>query len=141
MRHFTTTLFFLIISTVISGCGSTGAFNAASLTNVELSEADYEIVAVNVKGEASAGYLLGISSGLYGNQMQTLAIARISGSGMIYGEAIENLWENFESEYGETEGRSLALINVRYDTEALNLILYTKPTVSVRADVIEFKTQ
>jgi hypothetical protein len=30
------------------------------------------------------------------------------------------------------------LVNLRYDTDALNLLFYTKPTVSIVADVIEF---
>lgn len=128
-----------IASIITSGCGSTGAFNTASLTEVQLSENNYEIVATNVQGEASAGYILGLSTGVYSRQMQTLAVARVSGSGMIYGEALKNLWNNFRDQYGKVKGRNLALINVRYDTEALNLILYTKPTVSVRADIIEFK--
>jgi hypothetical protein len=138
MKYSTTAFSVFILSIILTSCASTGAFNAATLTEVQLSEADYELIAVNVRGEASAGYLLGVSGGIDAGQIQTIALARISGSGMIYGEAIENLWENFREEYGETEGRSLALINVRFDTEALNLILYTQPTVSVRADVIEF---
>jgi hypothetical protein len=138
MKYFTSTFSVFILAIILTSCASTGAFNTATLTEVQLSEADYEIVAVNIKGEASAGYILGASGAITAGQIQTIALARVSGSGMIYSEAIENLWENFRKEYGETEGRSLALINVRFDTEALNLILYTQPTVSVRADVIEF---
>lgn len=73
---------------------------------------------------------MGASSGIGVQQMQTFAIARVSGNGMIYGEAIEDLWLNFSSEHGDIEGRNLALVNVRYDTDALNLILYTQPKVS-----------
>lgn len=126
------------LSFMLSGCGSTGAFNSASLTEVQLTENNYVIVATNVEGEASSGYLLGISSAIYGLQMQTFAVARISGEGMLYGEAIKNLWDNFRADHGDVEGRNLALINVRYDTDALNLLVYTKPMVSIRADVIEF---
>lgn len=129
-------LLFSIIS--ISGCSSSGAFYSANLTEVQLSEANYEMVATNVSGEASAAYLLGLSTGIGAQQMQTIALARLSGSGAIYGEAIKNLWQNFQDEHGKVEGRNLALINVRYDTDALNLILFTKPKVSVRADVVEF---
>ena len=57
---------------------------------------------------------------------------------MIYGDALKNLWDNFRKKHGETKNRDLALVNVRYDTEALNLLVYTKPTVAVRADVVEF---
>ena len=75
---------------------------------------------------------------MFYRQMQTVALAHISGSGMLYQEAIADLWDNFREEYGEVEGRDLALVNVRYDTEALNMFVYTRPTVSVRADVVEF---
>lgn len=138
MKH--SRLFVILVITFIitSSCGSTGAFNTATLTEVQLSDNNYKIVATNVQGEASAGYILGLSTAVNSRQMQTFAIARVAGSGMIYGEALKNLWNNFREQYGKIEGRKLALINVRYDTEALNLLLYTKPTVSVRADVVEF---
>lgn len=121
-----------------TGCATSGAFNAVNRTDVELSEPNYELVATNVTGEASAGYILGASGSLSFQQMQTLALVRVSGSGHLYGEALENLWENFRAEHGATEGRNLALVNVRTDTEALNLLVYTQPTVVVRADVVEF---
>ncbi len=126
-----------LFSLTLSGCFSTGAINAANITEVQLAKANYEIVAVNVRGEASAGYLLGASASA-GRQMQTFALFRVSGSGLLYEKAVESLWENFKEEHGEIAGRHLALINIVYDAEALNLLLYTRPTVSVRADVIEF---
>lgn len=121
----------------VTGCMSTGAFMAANLTDVQLTEDNYEIVATNLRGEATAGYLLGVSAGMYG-QVSTVAVARVSGSGMIYGDALQNLWDNFAAAHGPIEGRNLALVNVRYDTDALNLLLYTSPTVYVYADVVEF---
>lgn len=135
LHHLATVLF---LSILITSCSSSGAFYSASLTKVQLAEDNYEIIATNITGEATSGYLLGVSSGIGAQQMQTFAIARVSGSGMIYGEAIEDLWSNFSEEYGEVEGRNLALVNVRFDTDALNLILYTQPKVLVRADVVEF---
>lgn len=135
MRRSLPLLFLLLL--VASGCASTGAFNAAHVTDVQLREANYELVATDVRGEASAGYLFGVSASTY-RQMQTFALVRVSGSGMLYGEALDQLWANFREDYGSTRGRDLALVNVRYDTEDLNLFLYTKPTVAVRADVVEF---
>jgi hypothetical protein len=123
-----------------TGCVTTGSFPSANVTNVELSEGNYEIVATDVAGEASAGYILGFSAGLgVGSQMSTLALARVEGDGTLYREAIQNLWANFRAEHGDVEGRDLALVNVRFDGDALNLILYTSPTISVRADVVEFQ--
>ena len=128
---------FLILVLTVSGCATAGAFNTGHLTDVQLAEPNFEVVATDVQGEASAGYIFG-ASGTFYRQMQTVALARISGSGMLYQEAIADLWDSFRADYGEVEGRDLALVNVRYDTEALNVLVYTKPTVSVRADVVEF---
>jgi hypothetical protein len=58
---------------------------------------------------------------------------------MLVAAAMEDLWRNFESEYGPVAGRNLALINVRFDSDAANyLLLYTKQMISIRADVVEF---
>jgi hypothetical protein len=62
----------------------------------------------------------------------------VDGTGLLYKEAVENLWANFADEHGSPEGRRLALVNVRYDTDNLNLLVYTKPKVSIRADIVEF---
>ena len=88
---------FLIVAALAlttTGCVTTGSFPAANVTSVELSESNYEIVATDVAGEASAGYLLGISAGT-GFQMSTLALARVQGEGTLYRHAIQNLWANF----------------------------------------------
>ena len=137
MKNRALTFALLAAALTMTGCAASGAFNAASVTDVQLAEANYEIVATNVEGEASAEYVLGVSGSIY-RQMQTFALYRLSGSGMLYGEAMENLWADFREEHGETEGQALGLVNVRYDTEALNLLVYTKPTVVVRADVVAF---
>jgi hypothetical protein len=107
------------------------------VTDVQLKEANYEIVATDVHGSATAGYLLGVSGGL-GPTTSAFAVARVSGDGHLYQAALANLWANVESEYGVVKGNDLALINVRYDVDALNLLVYTQPTLTVRADVIEF---
>lgn len=132
----------LAIGLVITstGCVTTGGFPSANVTNVELSESNFEIVATDVAGEASAGYILGFSGGFgLTSQMSTLALARVEGEGALHREAIQDLWTNFRTEHGDVEGRDLALVNIRFDGDALNLILYTRPTVSVRADVVEFQ--
>ena len=123
---------------LLSGCASSGLFFSMNNTSVELSENNYEIVATNVSGEAEAGYLVGVSFSA-GAATNTMALARVSGSGMIYMEALENLWKNYEKEHGSVIGKKLALVNVRYDSDALNLLLYTSAKISIRADVVEFK--
>ena len=127
-----------IAATLLAGCASSGVFNTAHLTNVELSEANYRVVATGVSGEASASYLIGISGARWTN-MHTLALVRVGGEPLLYQAAFENLWENFAAEHGSVEGRRLALVNVRYDSDALNLLVFTQPKVSIRADVVEFE--
>lgn len=127
----------LAFSTVLSGCTSTGAFIATNLTNVELGQTNYKIVATNVTGEAEAGYLIGFTwnSGVANS---TLAIARVMGSEALYHDAIQNLWMNFETKNGSIEGKKLALVNVRYDSDNLNLFFYTQAHIIIRADIVEF---
>lgn len=123
---------------LLSGCTSSGAFLSANQTIVNLNEGNYVVTATDISGESESGYILGLSysTGLTAN---TLAIARVDGTGKLYAEALENLWENYESDHGMITDRKLALSNVRYDTDILNLIVYTKVILTVRADVIEFE--
>ena len=128
----------LISAILLSSCATSGLFLSMNNTQVELSENNYEIVATNVSGEAKAGYILGASFSA-GAATNTVALARVSGSGMLYMEALENLWKDYEEKHGSVIGKKLALVNVRYDSDALNLILYTEAKISIRADVVEFK--
>lgn len=122
---------------LVSGCASTGMFPAATLTTVELAESNFRIVATDVGGEASAAYLLGVSVAV-GPDLRTLALARIEGEGFLAREALADLWRNFEASNGSVLNRRLALVNVRFDADVLNLLLYVRPRMSVRADVVEF---
>lgn len=126
-----------LLVVLLSGCSSSGAFLASNQTNVELGEANYTIVATGVHGEAEAGYILGLSysSGFIAN---TFALARVSGTDKLYSDALDNLWENYESNHGAIGDKKLALTNVRYDAEILNLLLYTGTKITVRADIVEF---
>lgn len=137
MKSFLRIVPVFLLASVLTGCASSGAFLSANATDVQLREDNYEIVATNVSGESTAGYLLGVSSGYFG-QMFTFAVARVEGEGMLYAEAIADMWDNFEEEHPDMDTESLALVNVGYDTDALNLLLYTKPTVRVRADIVRF---
>ena len=130
-------LLLLLLAGSLTGCASSGSFFAGSLTDVQLHDDNYEIVATDVEGTATAGYLLGVSGG-FGPSTTAIAVARVSGDDALYKTALENLWANIEAQTQAAEGPSLALVNVRYDVSALNLIVYTQPTVTVRADVVEF---
>ena len=123
---------------MLTGCINSGAFFATNVTNVELGNGPYQVVASNVTGQAEAGYLLGLS-GSQGGFATTFALLRVEGDGLLYKAAVENLWTNFEAGNGAVEGRRLALVNVHFDADAANYLgLYTKSVVSVRADVVEF---
>lgn len=125
------------ISILFSGCFTSGLFTAANITNVELSKGNYKVVATSIIGQSHAGYLLGASFGI-GMYTQTYAVIPLQKDRQLYKLAIENLWKNFEIKYGSPLGRKLALVNVRYDSQALNLGVYTSPKVTIIADVIEF---
>ena len=128
----------LILLFYLSGCSTGGSFMANNVTNVELSKQNFEFVARNVEGFSRAEYVIGISysSGFMAN---TLALVRTGGSAKLYDDAIKNLWDNFRKDYGDTEGRNLLLANVRYDTDILNLLLYTQTDLYIYADIIEFE--
>jgi hypothetical protein len=121
----------------ISGCTTSGAFLSTNQTQVNLEQANYTITAINVSGYSETAYVLGFSYST-GFTTNTFAAGRVEGTGMLYKEALEDLWTNYERDNGAIDGKRLALTNVRYDTDILNLLIYTKVMVNVRADIIEF---
>ena len=128
----------ILLIASFTGCSNSGMFLSANVTDVKLSEANYQIIATNITGSSRAGYIFGLSF-VSGGEASTMALARVSGTGMLYQEALENLWENFGKDHGPREDRIIALVNVHYDTDILNLLLYTEVKLFIRADVVEFK--
>jgi hypothetical protein len=139
MKTGTMVLSLILAASILSltGCATGGMFLSGNITDVQLQKNNFKIVARDVSGEAQAGYLFGASMSV-GMTTNTFALFRISGTGMLYKEALVNLWKNVEAAYGPIEGKKIALVNVRYDAEALNLFVYTQPKIVVRADVVEF---
>ncbi len=137
MKHFMRLFVLSVVLTTLVGCASSGRFNSTNLTNVELSEGNFRVIATNVYGEASTDYLFGFSVA-QGGEMQTIGLIPLGDDRLLYKVALENLWRNFEQTHGNIEGRSLALANVRFDSEAVNAFVFTRATISVRADVVEF---
>ncbi len=127
----------VIVAVLVTGCATGGMFVSGNVTDVQLQKSNFKIVARDVSGEAQAGYLLGASFSM-GATTSTFALLRVSGTGMLYKEALQNLWKSYETANGPVEGKKLALVNVRYDSEALNLFVYTQPRLVIRADIIEF---
>lgn len=130
-------LILLFMALVLTGCTTGSSFLAQNVTSVELSRSNFNIVARNVQGSSQAGYLIGISTSV-GQTTNTLALFRVAGTARLYDEAIQDLWKNFEDNYGAVGDRSLVLTNFRYDSDILNLLVYTKTTQYIIADVIEF---
>lgn len=128
----------LALALTLTGCTSSGAFISVNQTNVELGEGNFSLTATGVQGQAEAAYILGLSysSGIAAN---TIALARVNGSEKLYADALDNLWQSYESNHGAISDKKLALSNVRYDADIINLILYTKVKLTVRADIIEFR--
>jgi hypothetical protein len=131
------TVVLIVLMTLLTGCLNSGRFLSTNVTDVKLAEANYNIIATNVTGSSRAGYILGFSYGS-GGDAGTMAVARVNGTGMIYQEALENLWGNYEKDHGPREDRKVALVNVHYDTDILNLFFYTEIRLFIRADVVEF---
>lgn len=130
-------LVFGIAVASISSCANSGGFMSSHNTNVELSENNYEIVATNLSGESVVGYVFGASFSL-GAVSHSAGLFRAEGTGNVYEEALEALYASYENEHGSMAGSSVAFINVRYDTDMLNLFFYTELKVKVRADVVRF---
>ena len=134
-----TKLFLVIVALValVSGCGTMGVFHANNITNVELSEANFNIVARDVQGSAMQGFLIGVGVQQYAD-VNTYGLIRVSGDKLLYDTAIKALWDDFRDKYGETEGRNLVLINIRQDTDVINALVYTQAELFITADVVEF---
>ncbi len=134
--RFTTCCGSLLIALFLTACVGSGHYTATSMTNVELSQSNYRIIATDVSGESEAAYLLGISVEAH---VATVLPFPLWGERSLYKAALEDLWRNFAALHGKAEGRSLALTNVRFDTHSINvLFFFTRPKLSVRADVVEF---
>ncbi|HEY6952763.1 MAG TPA: DUF6567 family protein [Bacteroidota bacterium] len=136
-RSFLFTATLILLALGVTGCSTGGMFTAGNVTDVQLQKNNFKIVARGVSGEAQAGYLFGGTFSM-GMATNTFALLRVSGSGMLYKEALENLWKNYEASNGPVEGKKIALVNVRYDADVLNLFVYTQPRITIRADVVEF---
>lgn len=123
---------------LLSGCASTGLTVSSHLTDVQLTGANYRIIATNVSGEGSADAVLGVSLGV-GFGTSQVALIPLKKSRRLYNTAMKNLWDSFEAQHGPVANRRLALVNMRYDSDALNLFVYTKVNTVVTADVVEFE--
>jgi hypothetical protein len=128
----------LLILVIFSSCTTGGSFLAHNVTNVELSDSNFKIVAKNLEGHSKASYLIGVSFSI-GNIANTFALVRIGGTAKLYDDAIQNLWKNYKEKHGDTEDKKLVLANIRIDNDILNFFVYTQTELYITADVIEFE--
>lgn len=127
----------VLLMIFISGCTTGGSFLAHNVTTVELAEPNFNYVAKNLEGHSFAAYLFGVTYSM-GTMSNTLALVRVNGTAKLYDDAIQDIWKKYKEKYGETEGKRLALVNIRIDNDMLNLLVYTKTELYITADVIEF---
>lgn len=132
------TILLVSLGLLFGGCASTGITASSHITNIQLGGPNFRIVSTNVTGEASSRALFGVSYGL-GVAATQLALIPLDSERTLYKKAISTLWTTFETENGPVEGRKLALVNVRYDSESINTFFYTKVTTVIVADVVEFE--
>jgi len=137
VRHILFFVLLAIMGTLTLNCANSGMFLASNVTTVELAEPNYRILTKNVSGESSVSYVLGVSYSL-GSVTESIGLIKAGGTGQIYAEAMNDLWKNVEASIGGIKDRKIAFINVRYDADLLNLFVYTKAKVVIRADVIQF---
>ena len=128
---------FITLLVLFSGCATGGAFQTSQVTNVELSEPNFNIVARDLSGMSMQGYILGLSIS-QGPDVAVFGCVKVAGVEKLYDTAIRDLWKNYEMKYGDTEGKKLVLVNIRQDSEILNTILYTQAKYFITADVVEF---
>ena len=63
MRRITAVLTLLVAALAassLSGCAQAGLFTAGNLTQVQLSQPNYKVVATGVSGDSEASYLIGV---------------------------------------------------------------------------------
>lgn len=100
------------------GCTGLGLLQHGTVTETRLQERNFRIVKTSVRGQSTGFSLF----------MGLIPIVPAT-----YTEAMTLLHEA-----ADIDGKAAALVNVAQDSTQLNLILFTVPTVTITADVIEF---
>ncbi|MBK9400623.1 MAG: hypothetical protein IPN36_07100 [Bacteroidetes bacterium] len=139
MKKLISILLAIVIITFFGGCASTGLTASAHLTNVGLTSKTIKlwpqvsVVNPQVKGILGVSFGIGLGGGQF-------SIIPLSSNRALYKNAMENLWANFAGQRMEVLlDWTLALTNLRYDSETFNMLFYTKIKIVVIADVVEFK--
>lgn len=91
-------------------------------TDVSLNKNNYKVLKAAARGESSGFYLLGLIPIITPN----------------YASAKAHLYDSIGQ---KIEGRSVALANVTQDRSTFYLFAFSVPTISITADVVEFKDE
>jgi len=119
MKTFKALLIVFTSLLILAGCSNVGDFTQLTGTDVSLKSNNYKVVKAGAKGKSYGFKLLGI-----------LPIASPS-----YADAKADLYRSS----GQTlEGRSVALANQTQDHSTLYLILFSIPSITFTADIVEF---
>jgi len=112
-----------ILIVLLSGCANHGQINGQNTDAVvNLKNNNFKIIKTNVIGESSGFSLFGI----------------IPFSSPAYYKAKKDLFENAGE---DLTGRSIALINQTEDRSFIYLILFSIPTLTLSADIIEYQAE
>ena len=127
----------LLCTASLFGCSNSGSIQQQSVMFIE---PNHRYIERNIRAEVSQGYVLGVSGadGVNGS-IWSFALARVSGTATPHEDALQSIWAQFEEKHGAVGDRNYSLANIRFDSESLNLLLFTSTRLYVYADVVEFK--
>ena len=109
----------LALSTLLaSACARNVMMPQSTTTQVDLSRKNYNVVRSNAVGASHGFSLLGVVP--------------------IWSPSYTNAMSDLYQGAGMSEGRAQALVNVNQETSTLYLVVFSMPTLRVRADIIEF---
>ncbi len=100
----------------LAGC-SAGVLPYQGATTTDLTKKNFRMIKASARGQDSGFYLLGF----------------IPFSSPTYSDAMRNLYEGVN-----VEGKATTLAHVAQDRSTVYLILFSRPKVTVTADIIEF---
>jgi len=133
-------LFSLPLCTVaglFSSCSTSNVNETLSQAHVRLEQANYRVVATQVKGSATGFHVAtilptnanDIRSALQGGPLGGFPVVSASEA-----KAIDRMYKNA----GDQRNRATALINIRREVSGLNMLLFSIPRVTVTGDLVEF---
>ncbi len=107
-----------VLAGLVSGCAKTVVMPQSTTTQVDLSRKNYHVIRSNAVGASHGLSLLGL--------LPIVSPTYTSAMSDLYGTT------------GIQEGKAQALVNVNEESSTLYLLVFSVPTLTVRADIIEF---